>query len=166
MSHKIVFNSIQDVHPMLSQLGAQIMQVVGKEPVEISVQRSNKRSINQNSKFHAMITDIQNTAEIEGKFSFKAWKDKLIDEFVQELARNGEGLTSPGETVLSFDKKRMITIRPSSADFLKVEGAKFITFLYAFGHEIGAKFSDPAIKYYEEARQVLDEKVKTGTAGE
>lgn len=161
MSHKIIFSSIQDVHPKLSQLGAQIMQVVHREPVEIAVQRSNKRSLNQNAKFHAMISDIQKTAEIDGKFSLAAWKAKLIDEFVEELARNGEGLTSPGETVLSFDKKRMITIRPSSSDFLKIESAMFITFLYAFGTELGAKFSDPVLEYYEQARGVLSETNKT-----
>lgn len=156
MAHKITFKTVQEVYPKLSQLGAQIMQVVGQAPVEISVSRG-KRSLDQNAKFHAMITDIKNTAELDQKYSFEAWKALLVDEFEQELARNAEGLTSPGEVVLSFDKKRMVTIRPSTKDFMKTEGAKFITFLYAFGTELGAKFSDPALEYYEQARGVLNE---------
>lgn len=152
-----------EIYPKLSQLGAQIMQVIDKAPVEISVSRSCKRSLDQNAKFHAMISDIQKTDELEQKHSSAAWKALLIDEFEQELLRNNEGLTSPGEVVLSFDKKRMITIRPSSADFLKIEGAKFITFLYAFGTELGAKFSDPAMEYYEQARGVLDEAAKANS---
>ena len=157
MAHKITFKTVQEVYPKLYQLGAQIMQVVGQAPVEISVSRSCKRSLDQNAKFHAMISDIQKTAELDQKYSFEAWKALLVDEFEQELARNAEGLTSPGEVVLSFDKKRMVTIRPSTKDFMKTEGAKFITFLYAFGTELGAKFSDPALEYYEQARGVLNE---------
>ena len=60
-----------------------------------------------------MISDIQKTAELDQKYSFEAWKALLVDEFEQEMARNSEGLTSPGEVVLSFDKKRMVTIRPN-----------------------------------------------------
>lgn len=160
MAHKITFKTVQEVYPKLSQLGAQIMQVVGQAPVEISVSRG-KRSLDQNAKFHAMITDIKNTAELDQKYSFEAWKALLVDEFEQEMARNSEGLTSPGEVVLSFDKKRMVTIRPSTKDFMKTESAKFITFLYAFGTELGAKFSDPALEYYEQARGALSETVKT-----
>ena len=51
-----------------------------------------------------MISDIQKTAELDQKYSFEAWKALLVDEFEQEMARNSEGLTSPGEVVLSFDK--------------------------------------------------------------
>lgn len=155
-AHKITFTDPSQVQGQLSQIGAQIYQVCQKEPVEIVVQRSNLKSRDQESKYHAMIGDIRKTAPIETSHSFEAWKALLIDEFVTELARNGESLSNPGETILSFDKKRLITIRPKSSNFLRIEAAKFITFLYSFGHEIGARFSDPSIEYYEEAKEIVE----------
>ena len=49
MAHKITFKTVQEVYPKLSQLGAQIMQVVGQAPVEISVSRGSGHWIKMRS---------------------------------------------------------------------------------------------------------------------
>ena len=121
-------------------------------PVVVTLGRESK-SRDQEKKYHAMINDIMTTVELGQQYSFESWKALLIDEFEQELKRNGESLPKPSKMVLSFDGQRAVTIRPSTKDFRKEHASMFITFLYAWGTEHGARFSDESLRYYDEMKR-------------
>lgn len=123
---------------------------LGQEPFEV-------RDSVQNRRFHALIGDIAASVDLGRKFSPKVWKAKLVDEFEQELAANGETLPKPSQTVESLDGRRLITIRASTKNFTKPIAAQFIQFLYAFGVQHGAVFREKSIKIYEEVRDVCIE---------
>jgi NinB protein len=122
---------------------------------------SDIRSIPQNSKSHAMFTDIRNQAVIKlpGKrivmssYSEEAAKALLVMWFANECELNGEPLQHPPETVLCPMTGQNITIRPSTTKFLKAENINFIEWLYAFGCESGVRWSEPALRQYETYRQ-------------
>jgi len=118
--------------------------------LEIRIVRESK-SREQEEKYHAMIGDIAKTVKVYGKF-YKPdiWKAQLVDEFRQQKEDMGEPLTHPGQTVVSLDGERKITVRPSTKKFLKKESSDFIEFLYATGIDYGAKFTDKSMNYYED----------------
>lgn len=112
------------------------------------------RSVAQNRKFHPLIGDIAKQIEIDGrKYHQKIWKAQLVDEFDQEMRRQGTPLRHETEVVWSLDRQRLITVRPSTTEFTKKECAMFIEFLYAYGCELGVKFNDQALKVYETYRE-------------
>lgn len=121
----------------------------GAEKAIITVSRESRSSA-QNRKFHAMINDIAKTVELDSSYSLEAWKALLIDSFEQDLKSQGIRLPKPSQTVISLDGERAVTIRPSSTSFSKPVAANFIEFLYWFGQEHGATFSDESLEYYEE----------------
>lgn len=118
-------------------------------PVVVTIGRQAK-SRDQEKKYHAMIHDIMTTVELGQQYSAEAWKALLVDEFEQELKRDGESLPKPSRVVISFDQQRAVTIRPSTKEFRKEHASKFIEFLYAWGTEHGARFSDESLRYYDE----------------
>jgi hypothetical protein len=122
-------------------------------PVVIECRRQS-RSLEQNSKIHAMLRDISRTVEIDGKhWSQDVWKALAMDSFEQELRSMGEGLRHPSRVVISLDGERAVTIRASTTDLLKAEAGDFITYLYKLGTEYGAKFSEQSLAIYEEYRE-------------
>jgi hypothetical protein len=121
--------------------------------VEIIIQRPSK-SREQEKKYHAMIGDIARTVEIGGRhYDTEVWKARLLDEFSREMARQGTPLDHPGRIVMSLDGQRCITVRPSSAKLRKRESSDFIEFLFATGTDLGATFSDPSLRYYQEVSE-------------
>jgi len=119
-------------------------------PVEIRVQRVSKNRL-QEGKYHALIADISKTVELEGKYyDQEIWKAWLVDDYENELLLNGEELLHPSKTVMSMDKKRAVTIRASTAKFLKREASGFIEYLYMTGFEYGAKFTDKSLSIYDD----------------
>jgi hypothetical protein len=119
-------------------------------PVEIIVQRPSK-SREQERLYHALIGDISRTVEISGReYDAEVWKALLVDSFTQEMQIQGTPLYHPGRVVPSLDGMRAITVRASTRRFRKQEAADFIEYLYSFGAEHGAAFSDPTMRYYEE----------------
>lgn len=118
--------------------------------IEVIVQEISKSRL-QEAKYHSMIGDIAKSVELDGRyFGADIWKALLIDEFEQELKANGETLRRPSHVVISLDKQRAITIRPSSKDFRKGEACSFIEFLYKFGSEHDAVFCEKSLMYYQE----------------
>lgn len=118
--------------------------------VEIEIKRPCK-SREQEARYHAMIGDIAATVTIDGrKYDRDVWKALLVDDFAEEMRRQGTPLSHPGRVIPSMDGSRVVTIRPSSSRFRKSEAAEFIEYLYATGTELGARFSDPVLDYYQE----------------
>jgi hypothetical protein len=122
-------------------------------PVVVILTRLSK-SREQEKKYHAMIGDIAKTVERDGRrFSTDVWKALLIDSYENELINMGEGLTHPSKVVISLDGMRAVTIRASSKKFRKSEASGFIQYLYAFGVENGATFSEQSLAIYEEYKE-------------
>lgn len=119
-------------------------------PVEIELRRPS-RSRDQEAKYHAMIGDIARQAVLDGhQYSANVWKAWAVDEFEQELEANGEKLRHPSELIFSRDRRRVITVRPSTRKFIKHEAGMFIEFLYKLGVDLDVRFSDKALMSYEE----------------
>lgn len=117
-------------------------------PVEITVQRPSK-SRDQERLYHALIGDIARTVEVQGrKYDADVWKALLVDMFTQEMQDQGTPLAHPGRVVPSLDGMRTVTVRSSTRRFRKQEASDFIEFLYSWGAENGATFSDPTMRYY------------------
>jgi hypothetical protein len=134
-----------------------VMKALIGGPVEVTIQRPSK-SRDQERLYHALIADIART-EVDGrKYDDETWKALLIDEFSEEMKRQGTPLSHPGRVIPSLDGMRTVTIRASSRRFRVAEASAFVAFLYAYGSDLGVIWSDPAIKYYED---VLDGTSKT-----
>jgi len=122
-------------------------------PVVVTLGRKAKTRA-QEEKYHAMIRDISKTVDIGALLvDEEVWKAKLVNEFEQELKRNGDKLPKPSRWTLSFDGTQAISIRASTKDFPSEYASMFITFLYAWGTEHGARFSDESLRYYDEMKR-------------
>ena len=138
------------LQPVLVKAADIIRDSLSGGAVELVIQRFS-RSRDQNAKFHALIGDISATVEVDGRYySAEVWKALLVDDFEKERREMGEPLSHPGETVMSLDGRRAVTVRASTVKFRVSEASDFIEFLYAKGTEYGARFSDKSLEYYEE----------------
>ncbi len=127
----------------------------------VSLVRSNRKIVvivqewsksrDQEKKYHAMIGDIARQVCFYGKKRHKQeiWKALLVEQFAREKEEMGEPLRHPGETIMSLDGKRNITVRPSTKQFLMAEAAEFIEYLYMQGTDMGVRWSEPALKAYQ-----------------
>lgn len=124
----------------------------GKLVVEI---RRQNKSREMERKYHAMLNDIARQVTFYGNRHYGAeiWKALMVDQFAQERAQMGEPLRHPGQTIISLDGQRQVTVRASTTQFLVPEGADFIEFLYAQGSEMGVRWSEPALRVYQEYRE-------------
>lgn len=150
MSRELVYTISNDQDmPKLFECIDMVKRGLAGGPVVVTIGREAK-SRDQEKKYHAMIHDIMTTVELDQQYSMEAWKALLVDEFEQDLRRIGESLPKPSKVVISFDQQRAVTIRTSTKDFKKEHASMFITFLYAWGTEHGARFSDESLRYYDE----------------
>lgn len=136
--------------------------------IEVVIREWSK-SRDQEKKYHAMLRDFSRQIKFEysvdednGKvvrlrgrnkkktYSTEVWKALLVDKFAQEKKAMGEPLRHPGQTIISLDGMREITVRPSTKQFLMSEAGDFIEFLYAEGTEMGIRWSEPAMRAYNE----------------
>lgn len=127
-----------------------VCEVIDGGPLSVTVARLSKTRL-QEKKYHKMIGEIAKQVRPFGKYhAQEVWKALLVDQYEQELLASGEALTHPGETVVSMDGQRQITIRPSTTKFRKAEGSGFIEFLYAQGCEMGVVWTEPCLEIYNE----------------
>lgn len=124
---------------------------------KVTIEEVDPRTIEQNKKEHAMITDIHNQAvfKIPGKtvrmrdFPFEECKSLLVMWFANELKEIGEPLKKPPKTVEDPFTGERYTIRPSTKDEIDIEETdKFIEWLYSTGAETGVRWSEPKLKQY------------------
>lgn len=122
-------------------------------PVVILLGRLSK-SREQEEKYHAMIGDIAKTIELYGKYHKPPiWKALLVDQFQEDKINMQSPLTHPGSVVISLDGRRAVSVRASTKQFRKFEASEFIEFLYAWGSEHGAKFSEKSLAIYQEYKE-------------
>jgi hypothetical protein len=119
-------------------------------PFEIAFLNPSKNR-EQESRYHAMINDFAKQITFHGnkRYSLEVWKAKFVEQFAQEKLAMGEPLSHPGQTTMSLDGNRVISVRPSTRDFRKEEAGEFIEYLYQQGAEMGIQWSEPAMKAYE-----------------
>lgn len=132
----------------LSAIKDYILKALQGGPVEITVQRPSKTR-EMESKYHAMIADISKQTDLDGKkYGVETWKAWLVDEFQEEMKRQGTPLSHPGRVIPSLDGQRVVSIRASTKSFRVFEASQFIEFLYSQGTEFGVRWSEPVMKYY------------------
>lgn len=123
-------------------------------PVVIEIRRFYK-SREQERHYHALIGEIAKQVTFDGnkRYSVEVWKARLVEQFAREKELMGEPLRHPGETVVSLDGQRIITVRPSTKQFLVREAADFIEYLHVTGIDMGVRFTNRAQAIYAEYRE-------------
>ena len=146
----IVIRTEQTLRQQMINVWDLVKRGIQAGPVVVSLGRVSK-SRQQEEKYHEMIKDIDAKMETDKKYTNGIWKALLVDEYEQQLIGMGAPLTHPGTVVIALDGRRAVTVRPSTRKFKKHEASGFIQFLYAWGTEHGAKFSEKSIGIYREA---------------
>lgn len=98
----------------------------------------------QNSKIHAMISDIAKVCQHIGrKWDLESWKRLLVDEFADEMRAAGTPLHHDGQVTPSLDGRRIVQLGIQTREFRVKEAAQFIEYLYAYGDQRGVMWSEP-----------------------
>lgn len=149
----LTINDIDSAYSIMSRVNELIKKGLESGPVTVTLGRPSKSRL-QEEKYHAMIGDIADTVDVDGrKYDHETWKALLVDSFEQDLLSQGEGLRHPSRTVVTLDMMRAVTIRPSTTKFLKKEAGDFIEYLYSYGSNVGAVFSEKSLSIYEQYKE-------------
>ena len=144
MSKELVYQaaSLQELQARM----ATISHIAGKGlqagPVEIAVRRpSKKRSLDQNARLWAVLTDVSKQVEWYGRhLSKEAWKDI----FTAALER---------QDVVPGLEGGFVMIGGRTSKMTKKRFADLLTIIDAFGADHGVRWSDPALRVFEEYRE-------------
>lgn len=118
--------------------------------VMITENRPNKTE-EQQAKYHAMLRDIKQSGKFKflghGNWSEEEIKRLLIDAFAAAMAEMGTPLENDPahnkeKIVPSLDGKRMVSLTVKSSEFNRREASEFIEFLYAYGSDLGVKWTE------------------------
>lgn len=155
-------HQIEHVNQAVNWVDTMICKGLESGPVSVTLGRPQKRRNSlSNAKLHAMIGDIQAQGVISmpgrrvtlSEYDTDALKALLVIWFANERAMNGEPLTRPPRSILCPVTGERVSIRPSTAEWGQKDAGEFIEFLYATGNDAGVRWSDPALKAYEEMRE-------------
>lgn len=113
---------------------AKALSWIAKAPAGTRVEfKGPKRSLDQNSRLWAMLTDVATQAEHSGrKYSADQWKIIFMHACGREV-----------QFIPSLDSKTFIPFGQSSADLSKPEMTELIDFIHAWGAQNGVKFHGP-----------------------
>lgn len=115
----------------------------------------------QEEKYHAMINDIAKQAVFKTpaktvymkNFSEKQAKALLVTWFEDDCKIIGEPLRHGSEVVECPFSGRLITIRASTKEMIKKERCNFVEWLYATGADGNVRWSEPAMKQWQEYKE-------------
>jgi hypothetical protein len=111
-----------------------------------------RRSNDQNSKMHAMISDIAKQAKfMNQKMDADDWKRLLIDAFAKVMRDAGTPLHHDGRVVPSLDGQRVVQLGIQSSAFYKAEASEFIEFLFSWGAENNIVWTETVQRGFMEA---------------
>lgn len=97
--------------------------------------KASKRSIPQNDRMWAMLTDVATQLAHHGqRLTANQWKLLFLDALGRESV-----------TVPALDGKGIVSLGMSSSDLSKDEMSDLIEFIAEFGTRHGVKFNDPEI---------------------
>jgi len=101
------------------------------------------KSRDQEEKYHSMIGDIAKVALFMGnKHHPDDWKRLLVDAFAKVMRDAGTPLHHDGRVIPSLDFERVVQLGIQTRDFYKAEGSQFIEYLYSYGAECGAVWTN------------------------
>lgn len=143
--HAFKIQHEQDVYSVLSQVEAMVRRGLPAGAVEVVVGRPGKRTLSQNKKLWPMLSDISKQVEwpVNGvleKLSTEEWKDVLTAALSSE------------QKVTQGVNGGFVMLGKSTSKMKKAEFADLIEVIYAFGSERQVRWSEPALKAYEEWR--------------
>jgi hypothetical protein len=148
---QLIIHTETTMRQVMERVWELVKQGIHAGPVVITLSRIDKTR-EQEKKYHAMIQDIAKTVDVNKAYSFPVWKAYLIDCFETELKSQDRALRHPSQIVFNPYTHNWVTVRASTTSFLKSEGSEFIEFLYQFGAEHGAVFTEKSIEYYNECK--------------
>ncbi len=138
----------QSLRSVMLQVWNLVSQGVAAGPVEVVARCPGKRrSLSQNAKLWPMLTDIARQVQwpVDGAMQELApedWKD-ILTAGVRKEQRVAQGIEG-GFVMLGSRTSKM----------RKKEFAELIEFIYWFGSERGVQWSEPALRTYEQYREV------------
>jgi hypothetical protein len=117
------------------EIRARAVDWVRRAPAETRVEfKGPKRSLDQNSRFWAMLTDVATQLRWHGlTLSTDDWRLIFLDALKREL-----------RMVPNIDGSGFVNLGRSSSDLSKSEMADLITLIEAFGAQHGVVFHEPA----------------------
>lgn len=164
---KVIDGDVQ-VDPFMDTLASWIRRAIsGGEAVKISAiteedpEFDAAKSDVQREKFHAMIGDINKTGVIVipgrrivmSEYDADQCKALLVMWFANEKAQMGEPLKRPPRNFLDPISGQNISVRPSTKEWGKKLTCEFVEFLYMTGSMSNTKWSEPAMKEYQNYRE-------------
>lgn len=144
----------------LGRISAELYECIENGPLNVSIS-SAKRSAIQSAKIHAMYGDIAKMTvfvyygikvdlRIHGpEHSLEYCKAILVKWFDEEMRASGEPLKNEGKMMYCPRQNESFYCRPSTTEMSVKEMTNHILWLYAFGAEIGVKWSEK-VKWYDE----------------
>lgn len=165
MKYEATLRKIENVNKAITWFDGKAFEMVKTGAVKITLQHESEleeeKSDVQREKFHAMFGDIQKTGVIVmpgrkvamNQYTPEKVKALLVLWFVNEKKDLGETIPNPPEHFMCPVTGESITIRPSTKKWGKKLTSEFIEYIYATGTMIGTRWSEPALKEYEEYRQ-------------
>jgi len=133
-------DSKDDVLPTLNKVAEFLYGALEGGPVILTLGREG-RSLDQNSKLLAILTDVSTQVDWYGqKLSPEDWKHVFSASLEKQRAVPGidGGFVVCGISTSKMSKKKF---------------ADLLTIIEAFGSEQGVKWSDPALQSFEEYRE-------------
>ncbi len=150
----------QEFGAMLQWVRDNVLRAIGhRKWIIVTLESDADRSTDQNSKFHAMINDINIGAigvigmtNIDMRnYDFDDCKALLVRWFITEKELNGDKIPDRVKLRKVYDPMYgdWVYSRPSTTQFGKKLTAEFIEFIYATGSQLGVVWSEPAMREYQ-----------------
>jgi hypothetical protein len=95
-----------------------------------------RRSIDQNSLYHALIQEIaEQASHLGSKWDAESWKRLLLDKFAKETGK------ARGRVIPNLDGDGVVEIGLQSRKFTKQDASEFVEWLYAWCSENGVELT-------------------------
>lgn len=134
---------------IVTRIAKLLWQILQSEtPYEIVIQPYDKKSREQEEKYHAMIGDIARQMKYQGEtLDSESWKRLLVEAFVHVMRETAQAENKPdpfggqARLLMSLDGQRIVQLGVQTRKFRKGVASEFIEYLYAYGTENGVRFT-------------------------
>lgn len=134
---------------IVTRIAKLLWQILQSEtPYEIVIQPYDKKSREQEGKYHAMIGDIARQMKYQGEtLDSESWKRLLVEAFVHVMRETAQAENKPdpfggqARLLMSLDGQRIVQLGVQTRKFRKGVASEFIEYLYAYGTENGVRFT-------------------------
>ena len=134
---------------IVTRIASLLWKILQSEtPYEIVIQPYDKKSREQEEKYHAMIGDIARQMKYQGEtLDSESWKRLLVEAFVHVMRETAQAENKPdpfggqARLLMSLDGQRIVQLGVQTRKFRKGVASEFIEYLYAYGTENGVRFT-------------------------